>query len=407
MLDTKKFINNIKRKLTKEFEFLDNLCLINSKKVIDAFHKYNLNESDFNISTGYGYNDFGRDKIEQIYSEIFKSEDALVRSQIISGTHAITIGLQALLRPNDTFVCITGSPYDTLHKIIGIIDNDSSLKSYGINYEEIDLINNDFNYEKIKDLFDKKDIKMVYIQRSRGYSLRESLSIEKIEKVIKFIKNINKGIIIFIDNCYCEMDEEKDPIEVGASLCAGSLIKNLGAGICTHGGYLVGDKDLIKLCAERLNVPGEGKEVGATNANRTILLGLYLSPTVIRNALKTSVLFSKAFEELGYKVYPKYNEKRSDIVTTIYLNDKERLLKFCSSLQSSGAVNSNVQVIEGEMSGYSDKIIMASPSFTQGSSIELSCDGKVKNPYTIFVQGGLSYEYSILSLIKIIENIEK
>ncbi len=406
MLD-EKFLIECENELTTEFNEIERLCRINSKKVIDAFHKNMISESDLYGTLGYGYNDSGRDKIDQIFADIFESESGLVRNQFVSGSHAINVCLQALLRPNDTLLTISGTPYDTLKEVIGIIPNNSSLMSYNIKYKEIDLIDNDFDYKSIeKEL--KNDIKVIHIQRSRGYSLRESLNIEKLEKVIKFIKNINPNIIIFVDNCYCEFVEEKTPITVGADICVGSLIKNLGAGIATNGAYVVGRKDLIHLCGERLTLPGEGMEVGPSeNANRKFLLGLYFAPSVVASALKTSILTSKALDKLGYKTTPLYNDKRCDIVELIYFNNKEELIKYATGIQSSGAIDAHVTPTPSPMPGYEDDIIMASPSFTQGSSIELSCDGPIKEPYVLFQQGSLTYEYGRISILNAINKLKE
>ena len=406
MLD-EKFIIECEKKLINEFNKIDEQCKKNSEKVIKAFHKYKFSESDLYGTLGYGYNDEGRDKLDKIYADIFGADHGLVRNQIVSGSHAITVSLFALLRPNDTLLTITGIPYDTLHSVIGIKDNNSSLISYGINYKMIDLIDNDFDYKSIETEL-KNNIKVIHIQRSRGYSLRDSLTIDKIEKVINFIKNINKNIIIFVDNCYCEFVEDKTPIEVGADICAGSLIKNLGAGIATNGGYIVGRKDLIELCGERLTLPGEGIEVGPSeNANRKFALGLFFAPQVVASSLKTAVLTSYALEKLGYKVSPKYNEKRADIVELIYLNNEENLIKYAKGIQESGAIDSHITPTPGPMSGYDDKIIMASPSFTQGSSIELSCDGPLKSPYVLFQQGSLTYEYGRLAVLNAIKRLNE
>ena len=402
-----KLVNDEEKGLTSIFNEIDNNCYQNSKKVLDAYHKYNVSESDLNGTTGYGYNDMGRDKIEKCFAYVLDSEDALVRTQIISGTHAITVALFALLRPNDTLLSITGLPYDTLHEIIGIKDNNSSLKSYNINYKMIDLIDNDFDYEKIKEEL-KNNPKVIHIQRSRGYSLRDSLTIDKIEKVIKFIKNINKNIIIFVDNCYCEWVESKTPTLVGADLMAGSLIKNLGGGIAHNGGYIAGKKELVHLCAERLNVPGEANEVGPTdNANRLFLQGLYLSPSVVASSLKTSILTSKVLEKLGYEVSPKYNEPRADIVELIYLKNEKNMIKYSSGIQGAGVIDGNVEPIPSDMPGYEDKVIMASASFIQGSSIEISCDGPIRKPYVIFQQGAITYEYGKLALINAISKLNE
>jgi len=402
-----RFIIECENELKDEFSQIDKLNRFYSKKVIDAFHKYKVSESDLYGTNGYGYNDQGRDKIDNIFAYIFNAEAGLVRNQFISGSHAINVCLNALLRPNDTLLTITGTPYDTLKEVIGIIPNNSSLISYGIKYKEIDLINNDFNYKKIENEL-KKDIKVIHIQRSRGYSIRDSITIEKLEKIIKFIKKINDKTIIFVDNCYCEFVEEKNPIEVGADICAGSLIKNLGAGIATNGAYIVGKNELINLCGERLTLPGEGKEVGPSQtANRQFLLGLYFAPSVVSSALKTSILTSKALEKLGYNVSPKYNEKRADIVELIYFKNENELINYARGIQSSGAIDSHVIPMPSPMPGYEDKIIMASPSFTQGSSIELSCDGPLKKPYVLFQQGSLTYEYGRISILNAINKLKE
>lgn len=401
-----KLVNDCESELSSIFKEIDEKCFLNSKKVLDAFHKYNISESDLNGTTGYGYNDEGRDKIEKVFAYILDSEDALVRSQIISGTHAITIALQAILRPCDTLLTITGTPYDTLHEIIGIRENNSSLISYKINYKLIDLIDNDFDYDKIKETIMNEKIKVIHIQRSRGYSLRESLNIDKIKKVIKFIKDLDKNIIIFVDNCYCEFVEMESPITVGADLTAGSLIKNLGGGIAPNGGYIAGKKELIHLCSERLNVPGEAKEVGPSlNNNRLFLEGIYHAPYVVSSALKTSILTAKVFETLGYKVNPSSNDIRCDIVELIYLKNKDEMIKYTNGIQSSGAIDANAAAIPGDMPGYADQIIMASASFIQGSSIEISCDGPLREPYVIYQQGALTYDYGKIALINAISQL--
>ena len=402
-----RIVNTEEQNLKDIFNKIDDQTLKNSKKVLDSFHKHNLSSNDLYGTNGYGYNDIGRDKIDSIFADIFNAESGLVRNQFISGSHAITIVLQALLRPNDTLLSITGTPYDTLHEVIGIKDNNSSLISYGINYKEIDLIDNDFDYESIKEELNN-NIKVIHIQRSRGYSTRESLDIKKVEKVIKLIKDINKDIIIFVDNCYCEFVEDLSPIEVGADIMAGSLIKNLGAGIATNGAYIVGNKKLVDLCAERLTLPGEGREVGPSfEANRMFLLGLYFAPSVVSSALKTSILTSKVLEKLGYKVSPKYNDIRCDIVQLIYFNNEDEIIKYAQGIQSSGPIDSYVKPIPSDMPGYDNKIIMASPSFTSGSSIELSADGPLKKPYVLYQQGSLSYEYGKLALINTLSQMNE
>lgn len=401
------FVNSCEEQLTEIFKKVDEICYINSKKVLEAFHKNNLNEAHFSETTGYGYDDYGREIIENIYKNIFQCESALVRTQFISGTHALTTTLFGLLRPNDTMLSITGKPYDTLEEVIGIRDNPSSLKSFNINYLEVDLINNDFDYDKIKEILSNKKIKLIEIQRSKGYSTRESISIEKIEKIIKQIRKIDKEVIIMIDNCYCEFVDTKEPTEVGADVVVGSLIKNLGGGITTNGAYVVGKEKYIDLVSERLTVPGQGKEVGPTlGQNKSIIQGLYLAPSVVSSAVKVAILTSLVMEKLGFEVSPKYNDKRVDIVQNIIFNDKDKLINYCNSIQSSSAVNSNTTVVESDMPGYTDKIVMASGSFTQGSSIELSCDGPVRSPYIAYQQGSLTYHYGKIALINAVEKLK-
>lgn len=402
-----KLVNDSEKELSDIFSFIEENTFINSKKVLDAFHRENISESDLNGTSGYGYNDIGRDKIERIFSYVLDSEDALVRTQIISGTHAISTALFAILRPGDTLLAISGTPYDTLHEVIGIKPNNSSLISYGIKYKKVNLIDNDFDYDKIEEEL-KNPIKAIHIQRSRGYSLRDSLTIDKLEKVIKFIKNINKDVIIFVDNCYCEFVETTTPTFVGADLMAGSLIKNLGGGIARNGGYIAGRHDLIELCAERLNVPGEGREVGPSGqANREFLQGIYFAPSVVSSALKTSILTSKVLEKLDFEVNPKYNDKRADIVQLIYFKNEKNIIKYAEGMQASGAIDANVLPIPSDMPGYDDKIIMASASFVQGSSIEISCDGPLKEPYVLFQQGALTYDYGKIALINAISKLNE
>lgn len=399
-------INKYEAKCSQVYKELESICMINSNKVLNAFHKHNISESHFYSSTGYGYNDLGRDAIEEVYATIFSAEDALVRSQFISGTHALTIALNAMLRPGDIMLSITGKPYDTLDEVIGIKHNESSLISYHVQYNEIDLINNDFDYNKIEKFLINNKVKLIHIQRSKGYSTRKSIDIDKLENVIKFIRKIDKNVIIMVDNCYCEFVSTKEPIEVGANIAVGSLIKNLGGGIASNGAYIVGDKRLVKLCAERLNVPGQGKEVGPSlEQNRNFLKGLYLAPSVVMNSLKVSTLLSYIMSCYGYEVDPKYNETKADIVLNITFNDPEKLIKFCQIVQSSSAIDANYVPIPTDMPGYDDKIIMASGSFTQGSSIEMSCDGPIRPPYMAYFQGSLTYEYGKIMIMKVINEM--
>ena len=407
-MEVNKLISECEIELSSIFKEIDDLNFKNSQKVLNAFHKAKISESHFNSTTGYGYGDLGRDKIEEVFSYILGSEDALVRNQFISGSHALTVALFGLLRPNDTLLSITGLPYDTLHEVIGIKENKSSLKAFGVKYEQIDLANNDFDYEKIENFLKYNQVKVIEIQRSRGYSTRESLTIDKLEKVIKFIKKIDNNIIIMVDNCYCEFVESISPCEVGADICVGSLIKNLGGGIAPNGAYIAGKKELVNLCAERLTLPGEGKEVGPSlGINKQILQGIYMAPSVVSSSLKTSILASLALENLGIDVSPKYNDKRADIVQTIIFRNREKLIKFTEGIQYGSAIDAHVSPIPTDMPGYSDQVIMASGSFTQGSSIELSCDGPLREPFIAYLQGGLTYEYGKLGVISAIENLLK
>ena len=393
--------------LKEEFNKIEEICMHNSIKVLNAFQKHNISDTHFNMTTGYGYGDIGRDTIENVYASIFKAEDALVRGQFISGTHALTVTLFGLLRPNDTLLSITGKPYDTLDEVIGITENNSSLKSFGINYEQIDLVNDDFNYDAIRKRLEKGNfIKVIEIQRSKGYSTRKSIDIDKVSKVIKLIKEISPDTIVMIDNCYCEFVTTIEPTEVGADIVVGSLIKNLGGGITPNGAYVVGKKDLIELVAERLTSPGVGKEAGPSmGMNKQILQGLFMAPSVVASSLKTAIFASLILERLGFNVEPKYNDKRADIVQNIIFNDANKLIKYCQGIQAGSPIDSNAIPEAWDMPGYEDKIIMASGAFTQGSSIELSCDGPIRPPYIAYMQGGLTYEYGKLGVMKAISNI--
>ena len=396
----------IEPELNIEFKKIDELCEINSLKVLSAFRKHQLSDSHFNQTTGYGYDDLGRDTLEKVYATIFKAEDALVRTQFISGTHALTVTLFGLLRPNDTLLSITGKPYDTLDEVIGIVPNNSSLKSFNVNYEQIDLVDNDFDYEKIEKKLKEKFIKVIEIQRSKGYSTRKSIVISKVEKVIKLIKEVSPETVVMIDNCYCEFVSDREPIEVGADIAVGSLIKNLGGGIAPNGAYVVGRKDLVELVAERLTAPGEGKEVGPSlGMNKALIQGLFMAPSVVASSLKTAVFASLMLEKLGYDVEPKYNEERADIVQNIIFRDSEKLIKYCQGIQQASPIDSHVTPEPWDMPGYTDKVIMAAGTFTQGSSIELSCDGPIRAPYIAYEQGGLTYEYGKIGVMKAISNL--
>ncbi len=391
----------------EEFKKVDQICFKNTCKILQSFHEQQISETDFASTTGYGYNDIGREKIEKIFSKVLGCQDAIVRVQFISASHALSVSLFALLRPNDTLLSISGTPYDTMHEVIGIKDNPSSLKSFGIKYQEIDLIEDDFDYDEIKRVITSKKIKVIEIQRSKGYSTRCSISLDKVAKVIQFIKKIDSEIIIMIDNCYCELVEDYEVGELGADIVVGSLIKNLGGGIAPNGAYVAGRHDLIELVGERLTLPGEGREVGPTlGINKSILQGLFLSPSVVASSLKIAILISCVLEKLGYEVEPTYQEKRADIVQNIIFHDKEKLIKYVQGIQKGSAIDAHSIPIPWDMPGYDDQVIMASGSFTQGSSIEISCDGPIREPYIAYQQGGLTYESGKVALLYALQNLE-
>ena len=398
--------NEVQKEIKLVFEKIEEVCEYNSLKVLKAFQNNQISDMHFNQTTGYGYGDIGRDTTEKVFAEVLGAEDALVRGQFISGTHALTVALFAFLRPGDTLLSITGKPYDTLDEVIGIVDNPSSLKSFGVNFEKIDLVNDEFDYQAIEDRLKQGKVKLIEIQRSKGYSTRKSITIDELEKVIEHIRKFDKEVIIMIDNCYCEFVTTKEPLEVGADIIVGSLIKNLGGGIAPNGAYIAGRKDLVNLAAERLTAPGEGKEVGPSlGITKSILQGLFMAPSVVASSLKTAVFASRILEKLGYDVEPKYNEQRADIVQTINFNDEQKLIKYCQGIQMGSPIDSNSIPEPWDMPGYTDKVIMAAGAFTQGSSIELSCDGPIRPPYTAFMQGGLTYEYGKLGVLKAVQNM--
>ena len=403
-----KLSKEVEEEIKDVFKGIEQNCIKNSIRVLNAFQNNNISDMHFNSTTGYGYGDIGRDTIEKIFAEVLGAEDALVRNQFISGTHAITVTLFGLLRPGDTLLSICGKPYDTLDSIIGIEENPSSLKSYNINYEQIDLVNDDFDIDKIVQRVSKKDIKLIEIQRSRGYATRKSLTIDKIENVIKEIREVNQEVIIMVDNCYGEFVDEKEPLSCGADIIVGSLIKNLGGGMAPNGAYIAGRKDLVELCSERLTSPGQGKEVGPSlGINKNFLQGIYMAPKVVESSLKTAIFASKILEKLGYKVQPTFDEKRSDIVQTIEFGNEEDLIKYVQGIQAGSAIDSMSVPMPWDMPGYTDKVIMAAGAFTMGSSIELSCDAPIRPPYIAFQQGGLTYEYGKLGVLRAVQNIIK
>lgn len=384
------------------FDKIDETCLYNSNRILSAFIENGVSYSDFADINGYGNYDSGRDKLEKIFATVLGSEDSLVRPQIMSGTNALFLTFSALLNYGDTMISLTGTPYDSLQEMIGLCgDSSQSLKKHGVKYEQIDLVNNEFDTNKIIERLKTNDVKLVEIQRSRGYSSRLSLSIEKIGNLINEIRKVNKDVIIMIDNCYGELVEDKEPGHVGADIIVGSLMKNLGGGIASTGGYVTGRKDLIEMVADRLTAPGIGKEQGANfNLNNQFFKGLFMAPNAVKSALKTSIFSAYMLEKLGFKnVSPKYNEFRTDIIQTVELGTKENLVKFTQGIQESSPIDSYVKVLPAPMPGYPFDEVMACGGFTQGSTIELSADAPVIEPYTLYMQGGLSYEYGKLAIL--------
>ena len=384
------------------YKNIDDICLHNSNRILSAFIENQVSYSDFADINGYGNYDEGRNKLEKIFATVLGCKDALVRPQIMSGTNALYLTLSALLKHGDTMISISGAPYDSLQEMIGLSGNSTqSLKANGVHYEQIDLINNEFDEEKIIKRLKENNVKLVEIQRSRGYSHRLSLTISKIEYIITKIREVNKDVIIMVDNCYGELVEKKEPGHVGADIVVGSLMKNLGGGIAPTGGYVAGRSDLIYAVAERLTAPGIGKDLGANfNLNNSFFKGIFMAPPAVKNALKTAIFTSYMLEKLGYKnVSPLYNEQRTDIIQTLDLETKENLVAFTQGIQESSPIDSFVHVLPAPMPGYPFDEVMASGSFTQGSTIELSADAPVIEPYTLYMQGGLTFEYGKLSIL--------
>lgn len=407
MLSSLQIIRDAEKKLAARFEELEENAYQNQAKVLDAFKKYHLRDSHFNPSSGYGYGDIGRERLEDIYAEVFKGEDALVRSQIVSGTHAISSCLFAILRPGDHLLSISGRPYDTLANIIGQDNNiPGTLVDRGVSYQEVPLDQNGRpDYEAISDSVDKNTT-MVLIQRSRGYSLRPALNIEEIGEMVRLVREKNSSTIIMVDNCYGEFVELREPLECGADIMAGSLIKNPGGGLAPSGGYITGKQELVEQVAYHLTAPGLGKEMGAFLINkRNFFQGLFVAPHVVLQALKSALLLAYVFEQYGYQVSPRWEEARADIVQAVLLENPDEVMQFCQLVQSNSPVDSDLTLEFGEMPGYSDKIVMAAGTFVQGSSIELSCDAPLREPYAVYMQGGLTYEHSRFVIKELIDNL--
>ena len=398
-------VNDAENSISDCFFNINKVYNYNQFKVLKAFIDSKVSESHFVESTGYGYNDIGREKIEEVYSKVFNTEAALVRQQIVSGTHAISLSLFALLKPGDNFLSISGMPYDTLNSTIGINNEHLSLKEYNVGFDYVDLLNDDFDYNKIKSKIND-NTKLVFIQRSRGYSERKAISITKIQNVINYVKSINSNIIVLVDNCYGEFVGCFEPTDVGADIMCGSLIKNPGGGLAKSGGYIVGKNYLIELCSFRLTAPGIGSEVGVNfNQNRNILQGLYMAPQIVANCLKTVSLFSYVLNIHNIDTIPMYNEELNDIVISIKLGNAEKLTKFCKIIQETSPIDSFLEPYASDMPGYDCKVIMAAGCFVSGSSIELSCDAPLREPYIAYLQGGLSYYQGKYALMKILSDI--
>lgn len=392
----------------EQHEQISRIAEKNQKRVLDAFIKNRISDSHFNSTSGYGYDDLGREGLEAVYAETFGGEDALVRPQLVSGTHAISTALFGLLRPGDELIYITGKPYDTLHGVIGKGGSDTgSLRDFGVLYNEVPLTEEgSIDYPQVKEAISGKT-KVVGIQRSKGYDDRPSFSIEEISKMVEFVKGIDSRIVIFVDNCYGEFVEEKEPLHVGADIMAGSLIKNPGGGIVRAGGYIAGRKDLVELCAHRLTAPGLGKETGATlHMLQEMYQGFFLAPHTVSEALKGAVLTARFLELAGFETSPAYNTVRTDLIQSVTFSDAEKMVAFCQAIQMNSPVNSYVTPYPSEMPGYDDKVIMAAGTFIQGASIELSADGPLRPPYTAFVQGGLTYAHVKIAVAAAVRFLE-
>lgn len=396
--------------LKEKYDEVDKISFYNSNRILSAFIENNVSYSDFAEMNGYGDYDEGRNKLEKIFATVLGTEDSLVRPQIMSGTNALYLTFSSLLKHGDTMISLTGTPYDSLQEMIGLCgDSTQSLKAHGVKYEQIDLIDNEFDEEKIVNRLKENNVKLVEIQRSRGYSSRKSLTISKIEHVIKKIREVNTDVIIMVDNCYGELVETKEPGHVGADIVVGSLMKNLGGGIASTGGYVAGRADLIHMVAERLTAPGIGKNQGANfNQNNAFFKGIFMAPSAVNSAIKTAIFSSWMLEKLGYNnVAPKWNEQRTDIIQTVELGNKDNLVKFAQGIQEASPIDSFVRVMPAPMPGYPFDEVMACGSFTSGSTIELSADAPVIEPYTLYMQGGLSLEYGKLSILLALTKIQE
>ncbi|MCM3610876.1 methionine gamma-lyase family protein [Planococcus sp. MERTA32b] len=403
------YIKQIEQKIQDQIGRADDIALLNQQKVLAAFHSQKVSDHHFNPSTGYGYDDEGRDTLEKVYAEVFKAEAALVRAQIISGTHAITISLFGILRPGDELLYITGKPYDTLESIVSGGEKDTgSLRDFGIGYSHIDLDeNNRPDWNKIKEAVTDKT-KVIAIQRSRGYDTRPSFTVDEIEEMTKEIRGIKQDAIIFVDNCYGEFVEEREPIEAGADLIAGSLIKNPGGGLAKIGGYIAGRQDLVEKCAYRMTSPGIGGEAGASlNTLPDMYQGFFMAPHIVSQALKGAIFTAALLEEAGMITTPHYKDNRTDLIQSVSFETADQMIAFCRTIQANSPVNAQFLPEAAYMPGYEDDVIMAAGTFVQGSSIELTADGPIRPPYTAFIQGGLTYEHVKIAVLNAVKYLRK
>lgn len=394
------------KKAYDAYKKADEICAYNSLRILKAFADNGVSEAHLGTTTGYGYDDLGRDTLDKIYADIFGGEDALVRHNIVNGTMAIATCLYGVLRPGDTLVAATGKPYDTLEEVIGIRgDASGSLRDFGVNYRQVDMIDSKVDFAGLEKAIDDT-VKAVLIQRSKGYDWRDTYSVDDIGRVVAFVKNIRKDIICIVDNCYGEFVETKEPCSVGADLIVGSLIKNPGGGLAQSGGYIVGTKEAVELVSYRLTCPGIGRECGATlGNNRTMYQGFFMAPQTVCNAVKAGIFCSALFEELGYEVNPASTVDRADIITSVKLGSEEKLIAFCRGIQQGAPIDSFVVPAPWDMPGYEDKVIMAAGAFVQGSSIEISADGPIKPPYTAYFQGGLTFDTARLAIMIAAQNV--
>ncbi|WP_239739432.1 methionine gamma-lyase family protein [Mammaliicoccus sp. P-M59] len=404
----KELIIDVEKELRPYFDQIEHNALIAQEHVLDAFHEVKITESDLIGTTGYGYDDVGRDHLEDVYSKVFKAEDSLVRPQIISGTHAITLALNSQLKYGDELLYITGTPYDTLLEVIGINGNGiGSFIEQGITYREVPLKQNEIDINSVLENINE-NTKVIAIQRSKGYSSRPSLTISQIEQAIKAIKERHPDKIVFVDNCYGEFVEDKEPIEIGADLIAGSLIKNPGGGLAKIGGYISGKADLIERCAYRLTAPGIGKEAGASLGSLPEMYqGFFLAPHVVSQSLKGALFTSRLLEKLNMTTTPHYQDKRTDIIQSVTFETKEQMIAFCQSIQHASPINAHFSPMPSYMPGYEDDVIMAAGTFIQGSSIELTADGPIRPPYEAYIQGGLTYEHVKIAITRAVEHLIK